>query len=331
MCNKKQDIKVSICCITFNQEDYIKDALDSFLMQKTNFKYEIIIHDDASTDNTVRILKEYKQKYPDMIKLILQKNNQYSLGKDVLSNTFNIANGKYIAICEGDDYWTDENKLQIQVDYMESNENCTLCTHSFNYVDKNRSIINSINRYKHNTRCSERDIILGDGNFFATASLMIPTKILKDLPDYYYNCTVGDYPIQLHAMSKGYAYYISKNMSDYRLNSNGSWTSNLYSGTKDEVKVKCIEHNKDMINMLESFNKSTDYKYRDIVNEMINRFEIDIYLQNEDYSILKQKRSRQYIKEKELSKKTKLIFLLRAYLPYIADKMKLIKDYIVGV
>lgn len=330
MYNKKQDIKVSICCITFNQEDYIKDALDSFLMQKTNFKYEIIIHDDASTDNTVRILKEYKQKYPDMIKLILQKNNQYSLGKEVFPNTFNIAKGKYIAICDGDDYWTDENKLQIQVDYMESNENCTLCAHSFNYVDKNRSIIESVNRYKHNTRCSERDIIIGDGGFFATSSLMIPAKILKDLPEYYYNCTVGDYPMQLYAMSKGEAHYISKNMSDYRINSNGSWTSNIYSGTEDEVKVRLIKHSKSMIKMLESFNKSTDYKYRDIVNEMINRFEIDIYLLNGDYSILKQKRSRQYIKEK-LNKKRKLIFLLRAYFPYIVDKIELIKDFIVGV
>lgn len=329
MYNKKQDIKVSICCITFNQEDYIKDALDSFLSQKTNFKYEIIIHDDASTDNTVRILKEYKQKYPDMIKLILQKNNQYSLGKDVLSNTFNIANGKYIAICEGDDYWTDENKLQIQVDYMESNENCTLCAHSFNLVDKNRNIIDSVNRYKNDIICSEKDIILGGGGFFATASLMIPTKILKDLPDYYYNCTVGDYPIQLYAMSKGYTYYINKNMSAYRVKSSGSWTANIDSGKKDEVKVKYIEHFKDMINMLESFSKSTNYKYRDIVNERINRFEIQICLQNEDYSIFKQKRSRQYIKE--LDKKIKLIYLLRAYLPYIADKMKLIKDFIVGV
>lgn len=330
MYNKKQDIKVSICCVTFNQEDYIKDALDSFLMQKTNFKYEIIIHDDASTDNTVRILKSYKQKYPDMIKLILQKNNQYSLGKEVYPNTFNIAKGKYIAICDGDDYWTDENKLQIQVDYMESNENCTLCAHSFNYVDKNRSIIESVNRYKHNTRCSERDIIIGDGGFFATSSLMIPAKILKDLPEYYYNCTVGDYPMQLYAMSKGEAHYISKNMSDYRINSNGSWTSNIYSGTEDEVKVRLIKHSKSMIKMLESFNKSTDYKYRDIVNEMINRFEIDIYLLNGDYSILKQKRSRQYIKEK-LNKKRKLIFLLRAYFPYIVDKIELIKDFIVGV
>ena len=329
MYNKKQDIKVSICCVTFNQEDYIKDALDSFLMQKTNFKYEIIIHDDASTDNTVRILKSYKQKYPDMIKLILQKNNQYSLGKEVFPNTFNIANGKYIAICDGDDYWTDENKLQIQVDYMESNENCTLCAHSFNNVDKNKSIINSVNRYKHNTICSERDIILGDGGFFATASLMIPAKILKDLPDYYYNSTVGDYPMQLHAMSKGYAYYINKNMTDYRVNSNGSWSSKMLAGNKDEVNAKNIEHFKNMINMLESFNKSTNYRYREIVNEMINRFEIRSYLENGDFRVLKQKRVRRYIKE--LDKKSKLKILLGIILPNISYKMKLIKRRISGV
>ena len=125
MYSHNYDIKVSICCITFNQEEYISDALDSFLMQKTNFKYEIIIHDDASTDNTVKILKEYKQKYPDIIKLILQENNQYSLGEKVSVNAYNITTGKYIAICEGDDYLTDENKLQIQVDYLEGNKDCT--------------------------------------------------------------------------------------------------------------------------------------------------------------------------------------------------------------
>ena len=116
------NIMVSICCITYNQEKFIRQALDGFLMQKTNFKYEIIIHDDASTDNTANIILEYEKKYPDIIKPIYQTENQYSKGKKPTLITYKAAQGKYIALCEGDDYWIDENKLQLQVDYMEKNK-----------------------------------------------------------------------------------------------------------------------------------------------------------------------------------------------------------------
>ena len=124
-------IMVSVCCITYNQAEYIKYALDSFLIQKTNFKYEVIIHDDASTDGTAEIIKEYADKYPEIIKPIFQTENQYSKGvKRILNFTFKEAKGKYIALCEGDDYWINENKLQLQVEYMEKNPNCTLLFHN---------------------------------------------------------------------------------------------------------------------------------------------------------------------------------------------------------
>ena len=99
------DILVSINCITYNHEKYIAQAIESFLMQITNFKYEILIHDDASTDNTVKIIKEYEKKYPNVIKTIFQKENQYSKGKKVEIFGFKKSRGKYIAFCEGDDYW----------------------------------------------------------------------------------------------------------------------------------------------------------------------------------------------------------------------------------
>lgn len=108
-----EKVMVSINCITYNQEEYIAKAIDSFLMQKTDFKYEILIHDDASTDNTANIIREYQEKYPDIIKPIYQKENQYSQGIKRVDYKFNYsrANGKYIAICEGDDYWTDRKSV----------------------------------------------------------------------------------------------------------------------------------------------------------------------------------------------------------------------------
>lgn len=107
---------VSISCITYNHEDYIRDAIEGFLMQKTTFPVEILIHDDASTDKTADIIREYEKKYPHLIKPIYQTENQYSKGIGV-SATYQYprANGNYITLCEGDDYWTDPYMLQKQV------------------------------------------------------------------------------------------------------------------------------------------------------------------------------------------------------------------------
>src|SRR5690554_6640453 len=121
---------VSICCATFNQASFISQAIESFLSQKTSFKFEIIIHDDASTDGTASIVKKYEQEHPNLIKAIYQKKNQYSQGIKPWPNfVFPIARGKYIALCEGDDYWTDPFKLQKQVDFLEANMDVSLtCT-----------------------------------------------------------------------------------------------------------------------------------------------------------------------------------------------------------
>lgn len=113
---------VSICCTTYNHGKFIQDAIEGFLMQKTNFPIEIIIHDDASTDNTATIVKQYAEKHPGLIITILQTINQYSQGIKPWPNfVFPKARGKYIALCEGDDYWTDPLKLQKQVDFLEGN------------------------------------------------------------------------------------------------------------------------------------------------------------------------------------------------------------------
>jgi len=113
---------VSICCLAYNHEPYIRDCLDGFMIQQTNFDFEVLIHDDASTDKTAEIIREYEKKYPDIIKPIYQTENQYSKRVGITRVfQFPRARGKYIAMCEGDDYWTDPLKLQKQVDFLESN------------------------------------------------------------------------------------------------------------------------------------------------------------------------------------------------------------------
>lgn len=125
------DLKVSILCITYNQAEYIQETLDSFLAQVTDFPYEILIHDDCSTDGTTAIVKRYAKRYPDKIRLFLEKENQYSKHNfEFIKDMFVNAQGTYIATCEGDDYWTDVHKLQKQVEFLDAHDDYALCFHA---------------------------------------------------------------------------------------------------------------------------------------------------------------------------------------------------------
>lgn len=122
---------VSIKNLVYNHEKYIAQALDGFLMQKTDFPFEVIVHDDASTDNSAQIIREYEKKFPSIIKPIYETENQYSKHDGSLGRIVNSKlSGKYVALCEGDDYWIDENKLQMQVDFLEKNPEYTMCFHN---------------------------------------------------------------------------------------------------------------------------------------------------------------------------------------------------------
>lgn len=125
---KNSSIMVSVRCIAYNQVQYIRQTLEGFVMQKTTFPFEVIVHDDASTDGTTSVIKEYEERYPEIIHAIYEKENVYSQSIQVLDNIMlKACCGKYTALCEGDDYWTDPYKLQKQVDYMEEHPECGLC------------------------------------------------------------------------------------------------------------------------------------------------------------------------------------------------------------
>ncbi len=127
----KDDIMVSVICITYNHEKFLRECLDSMVCQKTTFPFEIIVHDDVSTDGTIDIINEYKEKYPDLIVPFFEKENQYSKGKSIIEDcVLPFARGKYVAICEGDDRWCDKNKLQKQFDFMESHPDYVACFHN---------------------------------------------------------------------------------------------------------------------------------------------------------------------------------------------------------
>lgn len=127
-----QEVLVTIRCCAYNHERFIRQCLEGFVMQKTDFRFEAIVHDDASTDNTAAIIREYAEKYPDIIKPIYETENQYSKHDGSLTRIMNAhTRGKYVAMCEGDDYWTDPYKLQKQVDFLESHPDYVMCSSRF--------------------------------------------------------------------------------------------------------------------------------------------------------------------------------------------------------
>ncbi|MDO5772727.1 MAG: glycosyltransferase [Spirochaetales bacterium] len=216
---------VSVCCITYNHEPYIAQALDGFLMQKTNFPFEVLIHDDASTDKTADIIREYEKKFPKIIKPIYQKENQYSQGKRDISETWNFprAKGKYIAMCEGDDYWIDENKLQMQVDFLENNPDYGMC-----YTKANQLIqkTGKFSRTKNGSYVKDFEDLLFNGNRVPTLTTVFRKDLLnsylKEIYPQNKGWLMGDYPMWLYFAHESRIKFLDKVTSVYRVLENSA-------------------------------------------------------------------------------------------------------------
>ena len=173
---------VSISCLAFNHENFIREAIEGFLKQETTFSVEIVIHDDASTDETANIIREYETKYPDKIFPIYQTENQYSKGVDIIqTHLFSHARGKYIAFCEGDDYWTDPLKLQKQVDFLEANPEYSGASHQSLVIFPDETNKEPRAFREHNITDIETEHLL-NGRLFHTASIMFRSEIIKKHP-----------------------------------------------------------------------------------------------------------------------------------------------------
>lgn len=212
---------VVIRCLTYNHESYIRDALEGFVMQKTNFPFVAIVHDDASTDGTAAIIREYAERYPDIIKPIYETENQYSKGDGSLGRIMNGAceatGAKYIAMCEGDDFWTDPNKLQIQVDFLESHPDYSMCyTKVKCYNQGSKKFLHEWGGNGENLRA------LINENSIATLTVMFLHKIYKRYlnaisPYYNKNWLLSDYPIWLYVAAESKIKFINETTGVYRL------------------------------------------------------------------------------------------------------------------
>ena len=232
---------VSISCKTYNHASYIRKCLDGFVIQKTTFPVEILIHDDASTDGTQDIIREYEIKYPEIIKPIYQKENQYSKGIPI-GITFNIprAKGKYIALCEGDDYWTDPYKLQKQVDFLESHPDFVMCSHRWqDYIQKDLIFgdIRPKNIPAEGKEYGLNDLIFGRW-FFQPVSVLYKMAYLDNdaLAHSKYSM---DIVLFYELLKNGKGYCLSDTMAVYRTHQGGAWTgSSLDKQRLMEFKAK---------------------------------------------------------------------------------------------
>ncbi|WP_292471618.1 glycosyltransferase [Methanolobus sp.] len=179
---KNEEIMVSICCLAYNHEKFIADAIEGFLKQEVNFKYEILMHYDASEDGTVDIIRSYEQKYPDLIKPIYQAVNQCSKGKNVFSCNCQRAKGKYIAICDGDDYWTDSKKLQIQFDCLENNPDVVCCYHGEHVLTENGLIKESGIPPEFHRSYTSYELMTAQVNISTRTVFYRNVEALKDYP-----------------------------------------------------------------------------------------------------------------------------------------------------
>ncbi len=301
---------LSVACIAYNHENYISDALDSILIQATDFPFEIIVHDDCSTDNTVNILKEYAKKYPTIIKLILQKVNQYSQGIKIDRIPIEKAVGKYFAICEGDDYWIDPNKLQTQLDEMRKIENCQMSFHSAidKWEDNRKKDGISTKQADGNKLFSTHEIVLGGGGFCPTASLIFEKEAISNLPEWFDRAPFGDHFLQIFGSLKGGALYIDRPMSVYRRNAAGSWSLAMHDIKKKEKEIEKIF--KTYNDMDRYFNQQFHFEITKIKSDLCLELAI-AYLRDNDIVKFKQVVEDGYALSKKKSKKMLLSYHFR--------------------
>lgn len=246
--------------IAYNQEDFISEAIESILMQKTSFPVEIVIGDDHSPDKTGEICASYAAKYPDKIKYLRRDPNLGMMPNFI--KTLGECEGKYIAVCEGDDFWTDENKLQQQVDFMEANRNVSLCCHNHS-VFANGEMIHPNEQLAEDVKILETTDYMRDP-FFHTSSYFFRREAQPaPYPDWYKDVLAGDHFLVLFLSMKGKIGYLNKRMSVFRNHGNSvSFTRKAL-----EIKQNFVRH-------LEIFNEYSDRQFEAEIREVINRWNL---------------------------------------------------------
>lgn len=256
-------IKVSVTILTYNQKEFIGKAIESALSQKTNFDVEILVGDDCSTDGAQETILAYQEKYPDKVKAVLHSKN---LGQNGLFNTIEtlkLAKGTYIAPMDGDDYWTDDQKLQRQVDFMEAHPDFSACFHNALITYEDGTPSHELNSPDQKEVITAADLVGEDEIWFmATSAVMFKNGIMH-YPDWFLKSSSGDIPRYVILAKHGPIGYVPGVMSVYRKNRGGA-------SFKDHYRDSRFLYNR--IAMYEGIDKELDYRHHDLLRLNIARY-----------------------------------------------------------
>jgi len=214
-------VKLSVLLITYNHENFIAQAINSVLMQRINFNYEIVVGEDCSTDGTREIVSNFQKTYPDKIRLVLSEKNSSESAN--IARTIQKCRGQYVALLDGDDFWTSPHKLQKEADFLDSHPGCALCFHNVTIFHED----GSREPQNHNRIDQKETFKLEDlwaSNFIATCSVMLRWNLIRHLPEWYSTLPFGDWPLYILAALQGNIGYINEVMGAYRIHSGGAWS-----------------------------------------------------------------------------------------------------------
>lgn len=262
---------VSVSCLTFNHEKFIEDALEGFLIQKTDFPFEVLIHDDASTDRTPKILAEYQKKYPRLFRCFYQAENTYTKPnkKEFRKPFLDAPKGKYIALCDGDDFWTDPLKIMKQVNLLENNQCYSMCFSNSTVCDVDGRMINPSRvpgAYKRDVRqidilngfCPPTNTILLRSDYLNAIRSYMTDKVIN--MDYFISCLMAEY---------GEIGYMDEVVAAYRKHNKGIWSN-----------ISEYERDINLFHLFETLKEYIGSENRWLVEEKTKKLEIDLQMKN---------------------------------------------------
>jgi glycosyltransferase involved in cell wall biosynthesis len=255
---------VSVITLTYNHAPYIRQSIEGILMQKTTFAFELVIGEDCSTDGTREIVLEYFHKYPEIIKVVTSATNVGAI--ENLKRTNLACQGEYIAVCEGDDYWTDQSKLQKQIDFLENHPDFSMCCHASKIVIEDDVRQPEIMRLADTDKTFTIDDFLAplSKNFIRTDTVVFKRAILRDFNERNQRIVLFDYPLFLILAYHGNIRYLDQVMSVYRKHGGGIWTSN--SGKAVFLEKYYLS----TIEMYKAFDEYSDHHYHERIQKRIS-------------------------------------------------------------
>ncbi len=318
-----EEVIVSVICCTYNQDKYIEDTILGVLCQDTTYRYEFIIHDDCSTDSTSNIIKKYTDNYPNIIKHIIPPKNIYSQGIQPGVNAFLFTTGKYIALCEGDDFWIDKHKITKQVKILEKEKSINLCFSSAYTLQPNGKIEVVANYHDQIFISPLSTVIRQGGAYMPTASIIFRREVFTLFKDNFSRASIGDYYCQiLGSVEKG-AIYLPDITCVYRINSVGSWSENRKNINKEFLISEINEYEKHLYKLINLGvdKKDIDFALADIIRISANQLFLKKEWNGSKLLIIKS-----WELYKNINRNQKKLYLYRNFLPilFLREKIKMI-------